>query len=113
MHAFFRLGLAAAIFAPALASAQAMDPTFAEHQKAWTTRPEFSSPLVDHLPARGSVASPRDVLGHDVGAPRVLDHYADILKYYRALAAASPRVKIIETGKTEEGRPTVMVVISS
>jgi len=94
---------------------QAMDATFAEHQKAWTTKPEFSSPLVDHLPAStpGGVPSPRDVLGHDIGAPRVLDHYADILKYYRALAAKSARVKIVETGKTEEGRATVVVLISS
>src|ERR1700685_3838054 len=86
--------------APVSAVAQAMDPTFAEHQKTWTTKPEFSSPLVDHLPASiaGGVPSPRDVLGHDVGAPRVLDHYDDLLKYYRALAAKSPRVKIVETG---------------
>ena len=106
--------LAALLAAPALAQ-QAMDPTFAEHQKAWTTKPEFSSPLVDHLPASvpGGVPSPRDVLGHDIGAPRVLDHYADLLKYYRALAAKSARVKIVETGKTEEGRPTVVVLISS
>src|SRR5271154_1143605 len=92
---------------------QSMDPVFAEHQKAWTTKHEFSSPLVDHLPAPGGVPSPRDVLGHDIGAPRVLDHYADLLKYYRALAAKSARVKIVETGKTEEGRPTVVVLISS
>jgi hypothetical protein len=103
----------APLVTPAWAAAQAMDPTFADHQKAWTTKPEFSSPLVDHLPAGGAVPSPRDVLGHDVGAPRVLDYYADILKYYRVLAAASPRVKIVETGKTEEGRPTVVVLISS
>jgi hypothetical protein len=94
---------------------QPMDPTFAEHQKAWTTKLEFSSPLVDHLPAPApdGPPSPRDILGHDIGAPDVLDHYADILKYYRALAARSPRVKIIETGKTEEGRLTVVVLISS
>ena len=85
---------------------QAMDPVFAGHQKAWTTKPEFSSPLVDHLPAANAVPSPREVLGHDIGAPLVLDRYADILKYYRALAAKTGRVKIIETGATEEGRPT-------
>ncbi|HLZ74022.1 M14 family zinc carboxypeptidase [Phenylobacterium sp.] len=107
--------LAAPAFAQQAPGPQVMDPTFAEHQKAWTTKPEFSSPLVDHLPASspGGVPSPRDVLGHDIGAPRVLDHYADLLKYYRALAAKSPRVKIVETGKTEEGRPTVVVLISS
>jgi hypothetical protein len=92
---------------------QTMDPVFAEEQKAWTTKHEFSSPLVDHLPASTAVPSPRDVLGHDIGAPRVLDRYADILKYYRALAAKTKRVKIIETGTTEEGRPTVIVLISA
>src|ERR1700729_2266668 len=92
---------------------QTMDPAFAEHQKAWTTKHEFSSPLVDHLPASTAVPSPRDVLGHDIGAPLVLDRYADILKYYRALAAKTKRVKIIETGATEEGRSTVIVLISA
>jgi len=108
--------LGAVLAAPLAGLAQqAMDPVFAEHQKAWTTKPEFSSPLVDHLPAAraGGAPTPRDVIGHDVGAPRVLDHYADLLKYYRALAAKSPRVKIVETGQTEEGRPTVVVLISS
>jgi len=114
-----RAGLAALsamvmVIAPAAGLAQqAMDPTFAEHQRAWTTKPEFSSPLVDHLPLSTTAPSPRDVLGHDIGAPRVLDHYDDLLKYYRALAAKSDRVKIVETGKTEEGRPTVIVLISS
>ena len=97
----------------AQAQAQAMDPIFARNVKEWTTRPEFLSPLVDHLPAATTVASPRDVLGHDIGEPRKLDYYEDLLRYYRLLADRSPRVKIIETGKTEEGRPTVVVLISS
>ena len=80
----------AALWGPSLASAQAMDPTFAQHVKEWTTKPEFISPLVDHLPASATVPSPRDVLGHDIGAPNKLDYYEDILKYYRALAAKSP-----------------------
>jgi len=105
--------LLAASLAPALNAQQVMDPVFADHVKTWTTKPEFTSPLVDHLPAASGLPSPRDVLGHDIGAPRVLDHYADILGYYRALAAKSPRVKIVETGRTEEGRTTVIVLISS
>src|SRR6185503_17743190 len=95
-----------AAVSPAQAQAQVMDPTFAQHVKEWTTRAEFLSPLVDHLPAATTVPSPRDILGHDIGEPRKLDYYEDLLKYYRALAEKSPRVKIIETGKTEEGRPT-------
>ena len=91
----------------------AMDDVFAHHEQQWITKPEFTSPLVDHLPVSTTVPSPRDVLGDDIGAPRVLHYYADILKYYRALAEKSPRVKIIPTGKTEEGRETVIVLISS
>ena len=99
--------------AQAQAAGQAMDEVFAQHQQQWITKPEFTSPLVDHLPASTAAPSPRDVLGDDIGAPRVLHYYADILKYYRALADKSPRVKIIPTGKTEEGRETVIVLVSS
>ncbi len=110
---FVLLGMGGVVIAPTIRAQQAMDPVFAQHEKQWTTKPEFSSPLVDHLPTATTVPSPRDVLGHDIGAPKVLDYYADLLKYYRALAAKSRRVKIVETGKTEEGRETVIVLISS
>jgi zinc carboxypeptidase len=99
--------------APVCGADQAMDEVFAHHQQQWITKPEFTSPLVDHLPASAAVPSPRAVLGDDIGAPRVLHYYTDILKYYRALADKSPRVKIIATGKTEEGRETVLVLISA
>ena len=71
------------------------DEEFARLVREWTTRPEFSSPLVDHLPKVVGVPSPKDGLGHYIGEPRKLTYYADILKYYRALAAASPRVKVM------------------
>ena len=35
----------------------------------------------------------RTCSGHHIGAPATLTYYADILKYYRALAAATPRVQ--------------------
>src|SRR5580700_3422138 len=99
--ALFTLGFLSV--APVCGADQAMDEVFAHHQQQWITKPEFTSPLVDHLPTSTTVPSPRDVLGDDIGAPRVLHYYADILKYYRALADKSPRVKMIVTGKTEEG----------
>ncbi len=102
------------IAAASLAFAQQMDEDFAKSQKEWTTRPEFSSPLVDHLPkSTGGVPSPKDVLGYHVGAPKKLTYYADILKYYQALAAKSPRVRIMNVGKTDEGRECVVVVVAS
>jgi hypothetical protein len=100
------------LFLAPLAWGQQMDPDFAKSQKEWTTRPEFSSPLVDHLPKSATVPSPKDVLGYYIGAPKKLTYYGDILKYYRALAAKSPRVKVIETGKSDEGRDCVVVIIA-
>jgi hypothetical protein len=92
---------------------QADDPDFARAVREWTTKPEFSSPLVDHLPKGGPVPSPKDILGHHIGEPKKLTYYSDILKYYRALAAASPRVKVISIGKSNEGRDLVVVFVGA
>src|SRR5215207_275854 len=89
------------------------DAEFARVVKEWTTRPEFSSPLVDHLPKVTGLPSPKDILGHHIGEPKKLTYYADILKYYRALAAATPRVKIVTIGKSHEGRELVVVFVGS
>ncbi|HEY3786034.1 MAG TPA: M14 family zinc carboxypeptidase [Steroidobacteraceae bacterium] len=110
---FVLSALAAAVLPAITAAAQPMDEEFARHVKEWTTQPEFSSPLVDHLPLSDSVPSPKQVLGHDVGEPNKLDYYEGLLKYYRALAAKSPRVRILEIGRTEEGRDNVVVLLSS
>src|SRR5881296_958912 len=89
------------------------DGDYARAVKEWTTRPEFSSPLVDHLPKVAGVPSPKDVLGHHVGEPKKLTYYADILKYYRALAAATPRVKVLPIGTSNEGRELVVVFVGA
>jgi Zinc carboxypeptidase len=89
------------------------DPEFARLVKEWTTRPDFISPLVDHLPKVAGIPSPKDILGHHIGEPKKLTYYADILKYYRALAAASPRVKIVPIGKSNEGRDLVVVFVGA
>src|SRR6478672_3832644 len=94
-------------------SAAADDADFAHNVKEWTTRPEFISPLVDHLPKVAGVPSPKDVLGHHIGEPKKLTYYADILKYYRALAAATPRVKVQSIGTSDEGRELVVVFVSA
>ena len=97
----------------ATSSQQSDDPESARLVKEWTTRPEFISPLVDHLPKMPGVPTPKDVLGHYVGEPKRLTYYADILKYYNALSAASPRVKVLSIGKSNEGRELVVVFVGS
>jgi hypothetical protein len=92
---------------------QSDDPEYAAKVKEWTTRPEFMSPLVDHLPKSATVPSPKDVLGYYIGAPKKLTYYTDVVRYYRTLAEHSPRVKVIDIGKTEEGRESIMVFVGS
>jgi hypothetical protein len=92
---------------------QAQDEDFARSVKEWTTKPEFISPLVDHLPKVAGVPTPKDALGYHIGAPGKLTYTADSYKYYRALAAASPRVKVINIGATDEGRECLIVIIAS
>jgi hypothetical protein len=92
---------------------QTQDPDFEKSVKEWTTQPYFISPLVDHLPKVAGIPMPKDVLGYHIGAPATLTYYADILKYYRALDAASPRVTIETIGKSDEDRELVVIWISS
>ncbi len=92
---------------------QQQDAEFAKAYAKWTSEPRYGSPLVDHLPKVAGIPTPFDVLGYHIGAPKTLTYYADILKYYRALAAASPRVHIETIGRSDEGRELVVVWVSS
>ena len=90
------------------------DAEFAAFVKKATTRPEFLSPLVDHLPKKAGVPAPKDVLGYHIGTEKKLTYVADQQKYFRALEKALPlRFKTEVVGKTEEGRDIMVVYISS
>jgi hypothetical protein len=90
------------------------DSEFARLVKEWTTKPEFLSPLVDHLPIRQGVPHPKDVLGYYIGTPKKLTYTADQQRYFRELEKSLPgRVKTFVSGKTEEGRDVMVVFISS
>jgi hypothetical protein len=93
--------------------AQTQDTAFARLYAQWTGKPKFGSPLVDHLPLVPGIPTPKDVLGYYIGQPRTLTYYADQLKYYRALAAATPRVRVETIGRSDEGRELVVVWVSS
>ncbi|HKD92598.1 MAG TPA: M14 family zinc carboxypeptidase, partial [Terriglobales bacterium] len=106
-------GYAAAVhLSPSAVSNQPNDEAYTEQIRKFTTEPYFTTELVDHLPA-SKLPTPLQVLGHISGAPNVLTYSSDIYKYFRALEAASPRVKVLTIGRTEEGREIIMALISS
>ncbi len=91
---------------------QAMDESYTAKIRQYTTRPEFNSPLTDYLPASQTVPTPATVLGDVAGAPDRLPYAEDVYKYFRALAAASPRVRVVTIGHTEEGREMIAVAVA-
>ena len=78
----------------------------------YTTDPSFLSPLVNYLPASKTVPTPAKVLGDVSGAPDMLPYAEDVYKYFRMLESASPCVKVVSIGHTEEGREMIAVAIA-
>jgi hypothetical protein len=87
------------------------EPGSREAIAAATTEPRFASPWVADVPASATVPSPTRFLGHIAGAPGELTRTAKIYAYYRALAAATPRVRVETLGKSEEGREMLLVLV--
>jgi Zinc carboxypeptidase len=77
-----------------------------------TTSPQFLSPWVSSLPASASVPSPRAFYGRIMGAPGELVNSEKAYAYCRALAAASPRVRVFTIGHSEEGREILLLAIA-
>ena len=69
-------------------------------------------PLWPGVTLDAAVPAPKKVLGYDFGE-RISSH-ANILRYVEALAAWAPnRVRIVEYGKTWEGRRLIYIVLGS
>jgi hypothetical protein len=79
---------------------------------AATTDPHFISPLVSYIPRSDKVPSPEKFLGRIMGAPGELLGTEKTYAYARALAAASPRVRVFTIGKSEEGRDILLIAIA-
>jgi hypothetical protein len=75
---------------------------------------KFTTELVSTLPASSTVPTPLKVLGYVPGTLGKLSYVAELNRYFDALAAAAPnRVKKFSLGKSEEGRESIVVAISS
>src|SRR5512141_2840094 len=99
------------VFSPALAQ-QKIHEEYTKKILEFTTDPCFTTKYVNYLPYAEGIPTPLEVLGHIAGAKDVLSYSADVYKYMRALAAATPRVKVFDIGKTEEGRDWIVVAVA-
>jgi hypothetical protein len=88
------------------------EPGSAEAIAKATTETRFLSPWVSYLPASSTVPSPRTFFGRIFGAPGELVKSEQAYAYARALAAASPRVRVFTIGRSEEGRDIILLAIA-
>jgi hypothetical protein len=72
----------------------------------------FCLPLLLAATAFAQVPTPESVLGHKPGDDFYLATYDDALGYFRKVAAASNRIKLVQVGKTTQGRDWFIAFIS-
>ncbi|HSA54292.1 MAG TPA: M14 metallopeptidase family protein, partial [Gemmatimonadaceae bacterium] len=65
------------------------------------------------LAAQGRITSPKDHFGFNIGDDYHLANYTQFMAYWRKIDAESPRMVVEEMGKTAEGRPQLMAIISA
>ena len=63
--------------------------------------------------AKTGVTTPAQAFGFEPGTDRKLADWKDLTAYYQKVASQSNRVKYQELGKTMEGRPFVLLTVSS
>ena len=104
-----------AFLAAPLAAQQPIDSAYSARIKELTptdARWKFTTEMVETLPASSTVPSPLKVLGYVPGTIGRLSHVADINKYFKAVADASPRTKLYSFGKSDEGREMIGLVVA-
>jgi hypothetical protein len=108
------IAAAAAVTAP-LDAQQANDAEYTAKIRELTPTDahwKFTTELVDHLPASTTVPTPLKVLGYVPGTIGRLSRTEDLNKYFRAVEAASPRVKVFSLGLSEEGREMIIAAVA-
>jgi hypothetical protein len=68
-------------------------------------------PVIAHAQSR-AVPTPASIIGFEPGADRKLPEWGQVVAYFKALDAASPRVAVRTLGKTTLGRPFIAAFIS-
>jgi len=102
----------ALLAASELSAQQSDDTAYSRQIRTYTSEPRFNTELTDHLPVDPSVPTPLQVLGYVPGTVGRLSHVADINRYFRALAAATPRVKVFDIGLSDDGREMILAAIA-
>ena len=67
--------------------------------------------LPDSISYDHNIPTPESILGHEIGEWHIT--HDNLVAYMRAVSKSSDRVKLYEQGKSYEGRPTLLMAITS
>ncbi|HUS06679.1 MAG TPA: hypothetical protein VMZ52_10300, partial [Bryobacteraceae bacterium] len=60
-----------------------------------------------------AVPTPREHFGFSPGEDYKLADYGQIFGYYQKLARSSDRIRLVDAGKSSEGKPMFLAILSS
>ncbi len=63
--------------------------------------------------AQGHITSPKEFFGHNIGDDYWLPNYDQFVGYWHKIGSESNRMKVIEIGKSSEGRPQLAAIITA
>jgi hypothetical protein len=69
--------------------------------------------LLASAAAAAHITTPKEQLGFNIGDDYQVANYTQLEAYWKKLAGESDRMKLVEIGRTAEGRPQYMAIISS
>ena len=76
--------------------------------------PLSPAPLLPAAPAATPVITPpKEHFGFNIGDDYCLANYKQLQSYWEKLAKESDRIKVVNIGKTEEGRDQLMAIVTS
>ena len=58
------------------------------------------------------LTTPMAEWGHNIGDDYFLVNYQQLIAYWKKLEKESPRIRVVEIGKSSEGRPMLMAIRS-
>jgi hypothetical protein len=65
------------------------------------------------LHAQTRLTTPQEQFGHEIGADYELPNYTRLVAWWQKLAQQSDRMKLVDIGRTAEGRTQYMAIVSS
>src|SRR5437899_1900588 len=72
-----------------------------------------AKPAVAAAAAAPKITTPKEQFGFNIGDDYQLATYTQLEQYWKKLATESPRVKLVDIGKTAEGRTQWMCIVTS